>query len=303
MSGYDLDDTGGDMADCPRPLPVLLPPAPDEAFSSWVSRHAKFVGIGPTAMLRHCAPGVPSLSELDRQLRPARDMRLCRLFRIDQATLQNMRFTDLDSDVEHRLVAKQVDHQCARCARALRLAGFKGAAPRAWFHVWRITCSQCGARVEPPPTVRPTSKAAIPDLYSELWEEALEGQALIADAIRTGGPGMPVPPTRLLRLITMIIGDQPMAQRRADLLTLNAAIPGFNAVVDRYRFRFPMALIQLPLALRSALLAGYARAVADPERAIKAMWPMVCGHHRAHFRFLLTDFPNGHRLWPWISNH
>ena len=74
----------------PRPLPVLLAPAPDEALSSWVARHAAFFGVGRAGLLRHCLPDVPSLHPLDRALTPEQESRLAHLFRLGRPALRRM---------------------------------------------------------------------------------------------------------------------------------------------------------------------------------------------------------------------
>lgn len=55
------------------------------------------------------------------------------------------------------------------------------------------------------------------------------------------------------------------------------------------------------MPFRTALLAGFALATEDPETAVKAMWATTFGMHRAHFRYVLTDMPGGHRFRPWIA--
>jgi len=114
-----------------RPLPVVLAPAPDEALSSWVERHAAFCGLGPAAMRRHCAPEAPSLRALDRALTLDQEERLSRLFRLGRSTLRQMTHAELGPDVIGLLVARDVDHRCERCTRLLAEAGFPKAVSRA----------------------------------------------------------------------------------------------------------------------------------------------------------------------------
>jgi len=43
-----------------RPLPVILPPLADELLSSWIDRHAAFIGVSGRRLLRYylilCSP-------------------------------------------------------------------------------------------------------------------------------------------------------------------------------------------------------------------------------------------------------
>ena len=88
----------------PKPLPVMLAPAPDEALSSWVERHAAFCGLGPAAMRRHCAPDAPSLRALDRALTPEQEERLSHLFRLGSSSLRQMTHEELGREVIGLLV-------------------------------------------------------------------------------------------------------------------------------------------------------------------------------------------------------
>jgi len=194
----------------PKPLPVVLAPAPDEALSSWVERHAAFCGLGPAVMRRHCAPEVPSLRALDRTLTLNQEGRLSRLFRLGRSTLRQMTHAELGPDVIGLLVARDVDHRCERCTRLLAEAGFSKAIPRAWFHTWRITCPRCGSRVSPARLAIGAGGDASPNLFPDLWAEALKGERLINAAIhhQTTAPALPIPAMRLLRLLMIWTGSE-----------------------------------------------------------------------------------------------
>jgi len=293
----------------PKPLPVVLAPAPDEALSSWVERHAAFCGLGPAAMRRHCAPEAPSLRALDRALTSEQEERLSHLFRLGPSTLRQMTHAELGREVIGLLVARDVDHRCGRCARSLAEAGLPKAVPRAWFHTWRITCPRCGERVSP---ARSAASAGIlpdlfPDLFPDLWAEALTGERLVNAALQhqTTAPVLPIPAMRLLRLLMIWTGSEQVSakgewQRQA--WTLNAVVPGFDAALERHGIEIPRTtLINMPLPVRTALLAGFALASEDPAPAIQAMWARTSGMHRAHFRYVLTDMPGGHRFRPLIA--
>ena len=56
------------------------------------------------------------------------------------------------------------------------------------------------------------------------------------------------------------------------------------------------------LPFRTALLAGFALATEDPGTAIQAMWARTLGMHRAHFPYVLTDWPGGPRFRPLLAS-
>ena len=264
----------------PRPLPVVLTPAPDEALSSWIGRHAAFYGLSRTAMHRHCAPDAPSLSGLDRALTPGQEGKLAHLFRRDRADPKRMTHADLGSDLIGRLVARGADHRCDACVRSFADEGCAGALQRAWFHTWRITCARCGARVSP---VREREQGRAPELFPHLWDLALEGERLLSAFLCRAGPTPLVLPTTLLRLLMIPAGEGK---------ALDALVPGFDAAVHHHQIAIPRTtLIAVPVPARTALLAGLALAMEAPGAAIDAMWAVTSGADRAHFGYVLEDMP------------
>jgi len=297
--------TGETGEEWPKPLPVVLAPAPDEVLSSWVERHAVFCGLGPAAMRRHCAPESPSLRALDRALTSEQEERLSHLFRLGPSILRQMTHEELGREVIGILVARDVDHRCERCARSLAEAGFPKAIPRAWFHTWRITCPQCGERVSPARSV--AGAGVMLDLFPDLWAEALTGERLVNATLhhQTTALALPIPVMRLLRLLMIWTGSEQVpakGERQRDGWTLDAVVPGFDAALERHGIAIPRTtLINVPLPVRTALLAGLAMTAQHPAPAIQAMWATTSGMHRAHFRYVLTDIPGGHRFRPLIA--
>lgn len=301
--------TGADAAAgaWPRPLPVLLAPAPDEALSSWMARHATFFGVGRTGLLRHCLPDVPSLLSLNRALTPEQELRLAHLFRLGRPALRRMTHAGLDSDVVSHLVAHDVDHWCATCARTLAEAGFGKAVLRIWFHTWRITCPGCGARVSPSWRTAAScgGSRALPDLFPYLWTKALDGERLLDAVLHGAGTAKPlIPPTRLLRLLMIQAGCERLpADGERQEWTLDAVVPGFDAALEQHEVTMERTTrISVPLPFRTALLAGFALATEDPGTAIPAMWARTSGVNRAHFRFVLTDWSDGPRFRPLLAS-
>ena len=80
-------------------------------------------------------------------------------------------------------------------------------------------------------------------------------------------------------------------------------VPGFDAALARHGIAIPRTtLINVPLPVRTALLAGFALATEDPAPAIQAMWAKTAGMHRAHFRYVPTDWPGGPRFRPLLAS-
>ena len=304
LQGTEAGDAGETW---PRPLPVLLAPAPDEALSSWMARHAAFYGVGRTGLLRHCLPDVPSPHLLNRALTPEQERRLAHLFRLGRPALRQMTHVGLGSDAVSHLVAHDVDHWCEPCARSLAEADFGKAVLRTWFHTWRITCPGCGARVSPSWRTAASlgANCALPDLFPHLWAKALEGERLLGAALHRTGTAVPlIPPLRLMRLLMIQAGCERIAvdgERQG--WTLDAMVPGFDAALEQHGVTIERTtLINVALPFRTALLAGFALATEDPETAIPAMWARTLGMHRAHFRYVLTDWPGGPRFRPLLAS-
>ena len=112
-----------------------------------------------------------------------------------------------------------------------------------------------------------------------------------------------IPPLRLMRLLMIQAGCERIAvdgERQG--WTLDAVVPGFDAALEQHGVTIERTtLINVPLPFRTALLAGFALASEDPETAIPAMWARTLGMHRAHFRYVLTDWPSGPRFRPLLE--
>lgn len=307
MSEGQGADTGGIGDTWPRPLPVLLAPAPDEALSSWMARHAAFFGIGRTGLLRHCLPDMPSLHLLNRALTPEQERRLAHLFRLGRPALRRMTHAALGSETVGLLVAHDVDHWCASCAQSLAEAGFGKVVLRIWFHTWRITCPGCGSRVSPSWRTAASlgTNRTLPDLFPHLWAKALEGERLLDAALHRTGTTVPlIPPMRLLRLLMIQAGCEriPVDGERQGW-TLDAVVPGFDAALEQHGVTIQRTtLVNVPLPFRTALLAGFALAADDPATVIPAMCARTLGMHRSHFRFVLTDWSDGPQFRPLLAS-
>lgn len=142
-------------------LPVILPPAPDELLSSWISRHAAFYGVTPIAMLRHCRSEAASLRAVDLCLTTDQSRRLAKMFSTDSRTVRRMTFERATRPM-HRLIAKGPIQSCARCTPSTH-----GPVPirRSRLQGWRITCPTWAMRSAMEParnTAKPWNLIAMP---------------------------------------------------------------------------------------------------------------------------------------------
>ncbi len=268
----------------PPPLPVVLTPARDEALSSWLARHAVFYGLSITNMRRHCLPDSVSLPGLDRHLTPSQEAQLAHLFRRDHVAIRGMTHVHMGPTLS-QLVARTVDHRCEQCARLLAVDRHAGAIPRSWFHTWRISCERCGLPIV---SASKAPWATLPDLFPYLWSAAVEGEQLLAGAVGHIGPIASALPTTMLRVLMISTARNAVPEHGGR--TLDAIVPGFNAILGRRRIAIPFStLIDVPLPVRTALLAGLTFALKEVNAAIPAIWDVTSGVHRAHLGFVLGE--------------
>lgn len=265
----------------PRPLPVVLAPADDEALSSWVARHAAFYGLSCSAMRRYCVPDAVSLRALDRHLTPGQETRLAHLFRRDRSVLTRMTHAQLGPVLVGELVARDVDHRCEQCARSHVVEGHAGAIPRAWFYTWRITCARCGL----PVVAASCTDGERADLFPHLWNAAVRGEQRLDAFLNRTSPGLQLLPTVLLRLLMISTASNPIPDHGGR--TLDVIVPGFDAAVEQHGIAIPnTSLINVPLPARTALLAGLTFATEEFRAAAEAMCNVTSGMHRAHFGYV-----------------
>lgn len=92
----------------------------------------------------------------------------------------------------------------------------------------------------------------------------------------------------MLRVLMISTSRNPIPEHGGR--TLDAIVPGFNAVLDRHGIMIPFStLIEVPLPVRTALLAGLAFALEEPGAATRAIWDVTSGMHRTHLGFVLGD--------------
>ncbi len=131
-----------------RPLPVILPPLADELLSSWINRHAAFVGVsGAPAAALHIE--VPSVRDLDLSLSRRHATLLADVLRCSPHLIRIMT-QSRGGRVRSCLVAigqpPQICRPCAHRHAANVLT--RGTRLRSWMEGWRLTCPICGAALE-----------------------------------------------------------------------------------------------------------------------------------------------------------
>lgn len=241
-------------------------------------------------------PDSVSLPGLDRKLTPDQEARLAHLFRRDPVAIRDMMHRHSGWAVD-RLVARAVDHRCEQCARLLVAEGQAEAVPRSWFHTWRITCERCGS---PAVSASKASWAVLPDLFPHLRSTALKGERLLSGAVDRASPAASDLPTTLLRVLMISSASDAVPEQGGR--TLDAVVPGFNATLDRHGIAIPFtSLIDVPLPVRTALLAGLAIAWQEANVAIPAIWHVTSGMHQTHLGFALADLavelrPRNHNM-------
>lgn len=122
--------------------------SPEDA-SSWVNRHAAFVGVSGFLLLRHFQVDVPEVRILDLTLTSRQAVCLADGFRSPPHLIRSL--TQLRHGKTYRgLVAinrpSQVCRLCARAHEANPIT--RGAQLRSWMEGWRVSCPVCGTALE-----------------------------------------------------------------------------------------------------------------------------------------------------------
>lgn len=249
-----------------RCLPVLLPPAPDELLSSWISRHASFYALPPFAMLLHCLPEATSLRGVDLHLTDNQAIRLAQIFATNPRVVRGMTFVNVPQR-SHRLIAVKPIQTCPNCMQS---ADDTTTVTRAQLLGWRLCCSSCGS------PLRDRNDHIHPSPFYSYWSVALRGEELL-DAEAEGGVQPWASPVDIARLLLMRRNPKTLKpeKRIGSPRILGIIVPEFEAVVAKSRISLPSGASPiLPLSLRPALLAG----IAIVERAGPAMLEMLHAH-------------------------
>ncbi len=262
------------------PLPVTLPPLPDELLSSWISRHANFYSVTPMNMLRHGLPDATSLGAIDLSLTKAQTDRIAAMFGVSPKAVRGLSFAS-GPKAAHRFIAKNPKQRCVHCTHT-----DAGPLPvlRSELQGWRITCPLCGESYQGK-TARDCSPVLAPYRAA-----ARRGETLLDNHAKRGAETW-FPPLEVARLLLMrrIPWPPPHVGDLWRYRLLGAIVPDFDAILAKETtFPFSPKHPILPLRIRPALLAG----VAIIDRAGPAMLKMlqehVLGDNRKRF-VMATD--------------
>lgn len=127
-----------------RPLPVCLPPQPDELLSSWIGRNAAFYDVPPVFLLQHAAPEATSIHAAYHFLTKGQARSLAAAFRTSPKAVVGMTFATVPRATRPLISARPV-HSCRACAKP---DGAAEAVTHGQLQGCRITCSTCGGRLE-----------------------------------------------------------------------------------------------------------------------------------------------------------
>lgn len=251
-----------------RPLPVILPPLADELLSSWINRHAAFVGVSAGRLLRHYSIKVPSVRDLDLSLSRRHAALLADVLRCSPRLIRNMT-QSRGGRVRNRLVAiRQPPQICRPCARRHAACALtRGTWLRSWMEGWRLTCPICGAALEDFRLYARLFRADPSDALLVMIERsAREGEKIMDQASRRrdGGSAHATLMRSLLLPQGLTNGTQEAAAVAPRLL--NLVVPGSEGFLQRLSPEtWPCTARMLPLSLRAPVLAGVAAVSTRPD--------------------------------------
>jgi hypothetical protein len=172
-----------------RPLPVILPPLIDELLSSWINRHAAFIGISGMRLLRHSDIEVQAVRDLDLTLTAHHAVLLAEIFRSSPYLIRSMAQSRHGTMRNELLAINQPSQICPPCSN-VHAANFvtRGARLRSWMEGWRIICPVCGSMLE---DFRPYVRLFRADLTDPLLAHnvcsAMAGEKVIDHTSQRGG--------------------------------------------------------------------------------------------------------------------
>lgn len=270
-----------------RPLPVILPPLADELLSSWVSRHAAFVGVSATLFLRHYHIDVRTARDLDVRLSPDDRTRLADVLRCAPHLVHNMT-QSRGGKVRSRLVAvRQRSQFCRACAR--RHAAnrpTRGAWLRSWMEGWRITCPVCGAALEDFRLYTRLFRADPRDpLLMKIESRARDGEQIMdrASTCQCGGSAH----AALMR--SLLLAQTPTSRKLGITSTaprlLDLVVPGSEEFFQRLAPENWLSTSRmLPLSVRIPVLAGVAAVSMRPDHWLEKLLCAAAPAHQAALR-------------------
>jgi hypothetical protein len=266
-----------------KQLPVVLPAAPNELLSSWISRHAAFYGVSPRVMLRHADPDARSLRAADDHLTDKQGGLLAHIFRREIIDIRCMTFANISSSAR-RLVVGEPIQKCSTCATKNIGADLKAIILRSGLQAWRITCPVCGYRLSAVGQGGAANSGDGPPSLAS-WEEALGGERLLDDYAERGIQTW-ASPIDLLRLLLIRRDPKPIDPEHwiETPKILDLVVPGFDRFTVANGATIPPANKPiLPLSLRPTLLAGVAIVERSGPKIIAELHDRTIGAYHAQF--------------------
>ena len=257
-----------------RLLPVVLAPLADELLSSWINRHAAFVGVSGMRLLRHYRIEVSAVRDLDLKMSRWHAAMLAEILRCSPHLLRNMT-QSRGGRVRSGLVAiGQPTQICRPCARRHDSNSVtRGARLRSWMEGWRITCPICGAALEDFRIYRRLFRADPGDaLLVRVKRCAREGEQIMDRSFRRRGTGSAH--TALMRslLLPQAPRIRPRGKAAAMPRLLDLVVPGSDDFFQRLAPEYwPCTSRMLPLSVRIPVLAGVATVSRRPEHWINKL--------------------------------
>jgi hypothetical protein len=270
-----------------RPLPVILAPLADELLSSWINRHAAFIGVSGMRLLRHYRIDVPTVRDLDLKLSRCDGSKLAEALRCSPHVLRNMT-QSRGGRVRSGLVAiRQPTQICRSCAvRHSANSVTRNARLRNWMEGWRITCPICRTELEDFRLYTRLFRADPGDaLLMQINDIARDGEQKIDRSSRRRG-GVSIYATLMRGLLL----PQASRIRPRDIAAtiprlLDLVVPGADDFFGRIAPEiWPCTSRMLPLSVRIPALAGVATVSGHPENWIGKLMSAAAPPHRANLR-------------------
>jgi hypothetical protein len=279
-----------------RPLPVVLPPLAGELLSSWINRHATFVGVSGMRLLRHYRIEVSSVRDLDLQMSRCHAAMLAEVLRCSPHLVRNMT-QSRGGRVPSRLVAiGQPTQICRPCARR-HDAHFvtRGARLRSWMEGWRITCPICGAALEDFRLYKRFFQADPADaLLARIKGSARDGEQIMDRALRRQGPSSAHTMMRSL-LLPQAPRTRPRGKTEAVPRLLDLVVPGSDDFFQRLAPEYwPCSSRMLPLSVRIPVLAGVATVLRRPEHWIDKLLAAAVPPHQERLLRCVSTLASSH---------
>jgi len=244
-----------------RPLPVILPPLADELLSSWINRHAAFLGISGGRLLRHYQVEVTTARDLDLSLSRRHAASLADVLRSAPHLIRYMTQAR-GGRVRSRLVAiRQPPQICRACAhRHAAKIVTRGARLRSWMEGWRITCPICGEALEDFRHYTRLFRADPRDaLLARIESSARDGEQIMDRACTRQCGGL----AHAALMRSLLMPQDPRSRTQGTTSTaprlLDLVVPGSEEFFRRLApENWPCTSRMLPLSVRIPVLAGVA---------------------------------------------